>query len=204
MAVRVLEPPSVSDKLDWLLLSRDGVTMVAVAERLVQWHKAECGFEEMFRIFKSATRIEDQRLCDGDSTAHCFALDSNTRYAPEPTGRGEVCGGRDGLHLAVQPGAAGRGTGDAPARTDLGMETAIAQMAGWYPSKRRPLPSNEVPWRANRTLRSIVKSLQVQRRAGRLALPSGENQAPLNHPAETATASDYKYSEWIPVGATMY
>ncbi len=67
--------------------------------------------------------------------------------------------------------------GDPPPADVRGMVLAMAHMAGWYPSKRRPLPGNEVLWRANRKLQPMVELLQALRQEGWLALPEGANPA---------------------------
>ena len=39
----------------------------------------------------------------------------------------------------------------------------LGRMAGWRPSKRRPLPGNEVPWRANVQMQGMVRFWQATR-----------------------------------------
>ena len=44
-----------------------------------------------------------------------------------------------------------------------GWVVVLARMAGWRPSKRQPLPGNEVLWRACVQLQMMVRVLQAAR-----------------------------------------
>ena len=190
-AVQVLEPspPAGSEALDWLLLSSDGVPTAAAAERVVRWYEVRLGIEELFRVLRSGMRIEDRHLQSADSIANCLALDMVSawrvfalgRYARvEPELPAEQVFTADEIRCIwlfnelrqLRPDAV---RGAAPPTDARGMVLAMAHMAGWYPSKRRPLPGNEVLWRANRKLQPMVETLQGLRRQGWLALPEAEN-----------------------------
>ena len=190
-AVQVLEPrpPAGSKALHWLLLSSDGGPTAADAEQVVRWYEARWGIEELFRVLKSGTRIEDRQLQSAESLAKClaldalaawrvFALDRCARDAPElPAEQVFTADEMRCIWLfnelrRLRPDAL---RGSAPPADARGMVLAMAHMAGWYPSKRRPMPGNEVLWRANRKLQPMVETLQGLRRKGWLALPEAED-----------------------------
>ena len=192
-AVQVLEPspPAGSKALHWLLLSSDGGPTAAAAEQVVRWYEARWGIEELFRVLKSGTRIEDRQLQSADSLEKClaldavaawrvFALDRCARDAPDLppeqvfTADEIRCIWLFNKLRQLRPDAV---RGSAPPADARGMVLAMAHMAGWYPSKRRPMPGNEVLWRANRKLQPMVETLQGLRREGWLALPDTENPA---------------------------
>ena len=147
------------------------------AERIVGWYEARWGIEEYFRVLKSGTRIEDRRLQDADALVKCLAFDAITawrvfnldRYARDApdTPADDVLSGdeRQVIGLVVQaerllpPAERGR-----PFPPDIrSWVVLLARMAGWRPSKRRPLPGNEVLWRAFVQLQTMVRVTQAAR-----------------------------------------
>lgn len=178
-AVRVLEtaPPAGQPPLEWLLLSSEGGPTAEWAERIVGWYEARWGIEEYFRVLKSGTRIEDRRLQEADALVKCLAFDAVTawrvfnldRYARDApdTPADEVlsAGERQVIGAVVQaegllpPAERGK-----PVPPDVrAWVVALARMVGWRPSKRQPLPGNEVLWRACVQLQMMVRVLQAAR-----------------------------------------
>ena len=177
--VRVLEtdPPAGHEPLEWLLVSSEGGPTAEWAERIVGWYEARWGIEEYFRVLKSGTRIEDRRLQEADALVKCLAFDAVTawrvfsldRYARDApdTPADEVLTDdeRQVIGLVVQaerllpPAERGR-----PFPPDIrSWVVLLARMAGWRPSKRRPLPGNEVLWRAFVQLQMMVRVTQAAR-----------------------------------------
>ncbi len=178
-AVRVLEPdpPAGHEALEWLLVSSEGGPTAEWAERIVGWYEARWGIEEYFRVLKSGTRIEDRRLHEADALVKCLAFDAITawrvfnldRYARDApdTPADDVLSGdeRQVIGLVVRaerllpPAERGR-----PFPPDIrSWVVLLARMAGWRPSKRRPLPGNEVLWRAFVQLQTMVRVTQAAR-----------------------------------------
>lgn len=58
------------------------------------------------------------------------------------------------------PGERGNSFGTTDIRT---WAVLLARMMGWRPSKRQPLPGNEVFWRAYVRMQTIVLGMQTQR-----------------------------------------
>ena len=177
--VRVLEtePPAGKEPLEWLLLSSEGGPTAEWAERIVGWYEARWGIEEYFRVLKSGTRIEDRRLQDADALVKCLAFDAVTawrvcnldryaRDAPEtPAGEvltedeRQVIGAVVRAERLQPPSERGK-----PFPPDIrGWVVLLARMAGWHPSKRSPLPGNQVMWRACVQLQTMVRAIQAAR-----------------------------------------
>ena len=130
------------------------------------WYEARWGIEEYFRVLKTGTRIEDRRLLDADALVKCLAFDAVTawrvfsldRYArDEPeTPAAEVLTGDERLLPPVERGR--------PFPPDIrSWVVLLARIAGWQPSNRRPLPGNEVLWRAYVQLQAMVRVTQAAR-----------------------------------------
>ena len=177
--VRVLEtdPPAGQQPLEWLLVSSEGGETAEWAERIVGWYEARWGIEEYFRVLKMGTRIEDRRLLEADALVKCLAFDAVTawrvfsldRYArDEPeTPAAEVLteDEREVIGVVVRgerllPPA----ERDRPFLPDIrSWVVLLARIAGWQPSARRPLPGNEVLWRAYVQLQAMVRLTQAAR-----------------------------------------
>ena len=177
--VRVLEtdPPAEHEPLEWLLVSSEGAPTAEWAERIVGWYEARWGIEEYFRVLKSGTRIEDRRLQETDALVKCLAFDAITawrvcsldRYARDApdTPAAEVLSDDERQVIGTVVRAerllppAEREKPFAPdIRTWVAM---LARMAGWRPSKRSPLPGNQVMWRACVQLGTMVRLMQAAR-----------------------------------------
>ena len=162
--VRVLEtePPAGHEPLEWLLVSSEGGPTAAWAERIVGWYEARWGIEEYFRVLKSGTRIEDRRLQEADALVKCLAFDAITawrvcsldryaRDAPDTPAaevltedERQVIGTVVRAERLLPPAERGK-----PFPPDIrSWVVLLARMAGWHPSKRSPLPGNQVMWRA--------------------------------------------------------
>ena len=177
--VRVLEtePPAGHEPLEWLLVSSEGGPTAEWAERIVGWYEARWGIEEYFRVLKSGTRIEDRRLREADALVKCLAFDAITawrvcsldRYARDApdTPAAEVLTDDERQVIGTVVRAerllppAERGKPFAP---DIrSWVVLLARMAGWHPSKRSPLPGNQVMWRACVQLRTMVRLMRAAR-----------------------------------------
>ena len=177
--VRVLEtdPPAGQEPLEWLLVSSEGGPTAEWAERIVGWYEARWGIEEYFRVLKEGTRMEDRRLQEAEALVKCLAFDAVTawrvfsldRYArDEPeTPAAEVLteDEREVIGIIVRgerllpPAERGR-----PYPPDIrSWVVLLARIAGWQPSMRRPLPGNEVLWRAYVQLQMMVRVTQAAR-----------------------------------------
>ena len=177
--VRVLEtdPPAGREPLEWLLVSSEGGPTADWAERIVGWYEARWGIEEYFRVLKSGTRIEDRRLREADALINCLAFDAVTawrvcsldRYARDApdTPAAEVLteDERQVIGTVVRaerllPPA----ERDKPFPPDIrSWVVLLARMAGWHPSKRSPLPGNQVMWRACVQLQTMVRVMRAAR-----------------------------------------
>ena len=137
--VRVLEtePPAGQDPLEWLLVSSEGGPTAEWAERIVGWYEARWGIEEYFRVLKSGARIEDRRLRQADSLEKCLAFDAITAWRVFSLER--------------------------YAPDIRSWVVLLARMAGWRPTKRQPLPGNEVLWRACVQMQTMVRVTQAAR-----------------------------------------
>ena len=139
-------------------VERGGSDGAAWAERIVGWYEARWGIEEYFRVLKSGTRIEDRRLQEADALVKClafdavtawrvFSLDRYARDAPETPAEEvltederQVIGTVVRAERLLPPAESGK-----PFPPDIrSWVVLLARMAGWRPSKRRPLPGNEV------------------------------------------------------------
>ena len=177
--VRVLEPdpPAGETPLEWLLVSSEGGATAEWAERIVGWYEARWGVEEYFRVLKSGARIEDRKLRDADALAKClafdavtawrvFSLDRYARDAPETpveqvlsADERQVIGTLVRGQRLLPPGERGR-----PWPPDIrGWVLLLARTGGWHPTKRRPLPGNEVLWRAYVRMQTVVVYLGAAR-----------------------------------------
>ena len=183
--VREPRPPAGSEPLEWLLLSSDGEPTAEAAARIARRYEARWGIEEFFRVLKSGARIQDRRLRDRDSLAKClafdavaawrlFALDRYARDAPRTPAREVFTAdeidciwtiNRARLLPPEQRHAP-------PPRDVLGMVLAMARVAGWQPTRRRPLPGNEVLWRATQRIQPMVDFRQSKRRTAAWDQPS--------------------------------
>ena len=189
--VREPGPPPGCEALDWLLVSSDGEPTAAAAERIVRRYETRWGLEEFFRVLKSGARIQDRRLRDRDSIAKClafdavaawrlFALDRYARDAPRTPAEAvftadEIDCIRTINRVHLLP-AAERCA--APPRDVLGMVLALARVTGWHPTKRRPLPGNEVLWRASQRIQPMVDFWQSKRRTWEWDAPSAAAGGP--------------------------
>ena len=177
--VRVLEtePPAGQEPLEWLLVSSEGSPTAEWAERIVGWYEARWGIEEYFRLLKTGTRIEDRRLREADALVKCLAFDAITawqvfslarqaRDAPETPAEDLLSGDeREMIGAFIErrqlrpPAERGK-----PFGTDIrSWVVLLARMVGWRPSKRQPLPGNEVLWRAYVRLQTMVLGRQTLR-----------------------------------------
>ena len=171
--VRVLEPeaPPGETPLEWLLVSTEGEPTAAWAERIVGWYETRWRIEEFFRLLKSGTRIQDRRLRRAEALEKCLVLDAITawrvfcldRYArdrPETPAEEVLTADEMEVIEAVvrterlrPPSERGQPIG----RDIRTWVILLARMTGWWPSKRRPLPGNEVLWRAYVQLQHMVR-----------------------------------------------
>ena len=177
--VRVLEtdPPAEHEPLEWLLVSSEGAPTAEWAERIVGWYEARWGIEEYFRVLKSGTRIEDRRLQETDALVKCLAFDAITawrvcsldRYARDApdTPATEVLSDdeRQVIGTVVRAERLLPPTErEKPFAPDIRTWVLmLARMAGWRPSKRSPLPGNQVMWRACVQLGTMVRLMQAAR-----------------------------------------
>ena len=154
--VRVLEtdPPAGEAPLEWLLLSSEG-------GRTAEW----------------AERIVDRRLRDAQALGKCLAFDAITawrvfsleRYARDaPETPAEEVLTADELAVIEQVAEAEqvrppRERGQPVGPGIRNWVVLLARIAGWHPSKRQPLPGNEVLWRAYRQLQMMVRYRQAVR-----------------------------------------
>ena len=181
-----LTPPAGEQPLEWLLVSSEGGPTAAWAERIVGWYEARWAIEEYFRLLKSGTRIEDRRLRAADALVKClvfdaitawrvFALDRYARDAPDtPVGEVLTAGEQEVIEEVVRKGQllppAERGQ---PAPADIcSWVVWLARIVGFRPSKRRPLPGNEVLWRAFVKAKSARKLPSTLAKVRAIAPPS--------------------------------
>jgi len=180
--VHVLQtnPEPGEDPLEWLLLSTLGGPSEPWARRIVRWYEARWGIEEFFRVLKSGARIEDRRLRTAQALQKCLAFDAITawqvfslaRYAREApdTPAAEVLT-RDEMRVIWAQVKAKRllppqERGRPPPGDIRTWVVLLARTTGFRPSKRRPLPGNEVLWRACEDLWRAVDTLQALRETG--------------------------------------
>ena len=160
-----------------VLVSSEGGPTAEWAERIVGWYEARWGIEEYFRVLKTGTRIEDQRLQQADALVKCLAFDAVTawrvfslgRYARDEPARpaAEVLteGERAVIEIVVRaerllPPA----ERERPWPADIGnWVQLLGRMAGWRPSKRRRFPGNEVLWHAYVQMQGMVRFWQATR-----------------------------------------
>ena len=163
--------------LEWWLTSTVGGPSESWARRIVGWYEARWGIEEFFRVLKSGMRIEDRRLRTADALKKCLVFDAVTawqvfslarhaRDAPDtpveevltPDER-EVIGTLVRKQQLLPPQERGR---DPP--PDIRTWVVwLARTAGFRPSRRRPLPGNEILWRAYSHVALIAHFQQLAR-----------------------------------------
>ena len=183
--VREPQPPPGEEPLEWLLVSSEGGASAEWAERIVGWYEARWSIEEFFRLLKSGTRIEDRRLQTATALQKCLVFDAITawrvfsldRYARDrpdtPADQVLTATEREVIARVVQaedlrpPAERQR-----PLPPDIrSWVVLLARMTGWQPSRRRPLPGNEVLWRAYVQLQTMVRLLEAQRASPNAAPP---------------------------------
>ena len=163
--------------LEWWLTSTVGGPSESWARRIVGWYEARWGIEEFFRVLKSGMRIEDRRLRTADALKKCLVFDAVTawqvfslaRYARDapdtpveevltPDER-EVIGTLVRKQQLLPPQERGR----APPPDIRTWVVWLARTAGFRPSRRRPLPGNEILWRAYSHVALIAHFQQLAR-----------------------------------------
>ena len=163
--------------LEWWLTSTVGGPSESWARRIVGWYEARWGIEEFFRVLKSGMRIEDRRLRTADALKKCLVFDAVTawqvfslarhaRDAPDtpveevltPDER-EVIGTLVRKQQLLPPQERGR----APPPDIRTWVVWLARTAGFRPSRRRPLPGNEILWRAYSHVALIAHFQQLAR-----------------------------------------
>lgn len=75
LAREVDAPASVSEPLEWMLLTTVEVPGFDNAVRVIQWYCKRWGIEVYHRILKSGCRIEDRRLNTAERLEACLAID---------------------------------------------------------------------------------------------------------------------------------
>ena len=177
--MRVLEPdpPPGEEALDWLLLSSEGQRTAQWAERLASWYERRWSIEEYFRLLKSGTRIEDRRLRSAAALCKCLAFDAITawrvfsfeRYARDaPQTPAEEVLTSDEMAVIEEVAEAERlrpprERGQPPGPDIRSWVILLARLRGWRPQLHRPLPGNEVLWKAYRQLQAMVRYRQALR-----------------------------------------
>ncbi len=177
--VRVLEtdPPAGEAELEWLLVSSEGGQTAEWAERIVGWYEARWSIEEYFRVLKSGAHSEERQLRDAAALGKCLVFDAITawqvfslqRYAREaPQTPAAAVLSADERAVVERVVVAERLLPPRERGQPLGPDirtwvVLLARMAGWQPSKRHPLPGNEVLWRANVQLQMMVRLRQATR-----------------------------------------
>ena len=177
LAVQVREtaPPRGEKPLEWLLVSSDGEPTKRDALRIVQRYESRWGIEEYFRVVKSGMRIQDRRLRTGAGLAKClafdaieawrvFQLDRYARDAPD-TPASEVLTAQERYVIDTLSSRGRllppRERGRPPPGDIRSYVVRLARTVGFIPSKRRPLPGNEILWRAWLDLQRSVRMLEA-------------------------------------------
>ena len=173
--VRETAPPRGEKPLEWLLVSSDGEPTKRDALRIVQRYESRWGIEEYFRVVKSGMRIQDRRLRTGAGLAKClafdaieawrvFQLDRYARDAPD-TPASEVLPAQERYVIDTLSSRGRllppRQRGRPPPGDIQSYVVRLARTVGFIPSKRRPLPGNEILWRAWLDLQRSVRMLQA-------------------------------------------
>ena len=177
LAVQVREtaPPRGEKPLEWLLVSSDGEPTKRDALRIVQRYESRWGIEEYFRVVKSGMRIQDRRLRTGAGPGEVPGVRRDRSLARVPAGplrarcarhacqRGADSAGALRHRHAVEPraAAAAPGAGAPAAGRHSQLRGAPGAHGGVHPSKRRPLPGNEILWRAWLDLQRSVRMLEA-------------------------------------------
>ena len=143
----------------------------------MSWYEARWGIEEYFRLLKTGTRLEDRRLREADALVKRLAFDAITawrvfaldRYARDalatPVGEVLTEDEQEVIEEVVRKGRLLPSAERGQLRPgDIRIWVVwLACLAGFRPSKRRPLPSNEVLWRAFVKMKTIVWFKQLTR-----------------------------------------
>lgn len=75
LAREVDAPATVSEPLEWMLLTTADASGFDDAVRVVQWYCKRWGIEVFHRVLKSGCRIEDRRLNTAERLEACLAID---------------------------------------------------------------------------------------------------------------------------------
>ena len=169
-------PPPGAEALDWLLVSSEGAATAEAALRTVRQYELRLGVEEYFRLMKTSARVEDRRLVDAADLARCLAFDAIEccrifdlqRLARVEPARpaAEVLEPTDlqclrvwlARHPELRPP---RERGDPLPQGIGGVVVLVARLAGFIPSKRQPLPGNEIVWRGYKKLRMLAQGMEA-------------------------------------------
>ena len=73
--VTEVNPPSLKDAVEWMLLTSVEVNDLEQALEKVDWYKRRWGIEEYHRTIKSVCRIENRQLADRTVWQNCLAID---------------------------------------------------------------------------------------------------------------------------------
>ena len=179
IAVSALEeaPPAKAGKkkrkpLHWMLLTTEGRADLDTACDVLRWYELRWRIERFFHALKVGTRIEDRRLDEADDLRKCLAFDAVTafrvwdlselaRERPGDPADWHVagCDIRALCALAAHYGfKVPRGP---PEMTIAGFVVLAGGLAGFHPSKRRPLPGTQKLWEGIRFLSNAVIGIQV-------------------------------------------
>ena len=169
-------PPPGAKALDWLLVSSEGAATAEAALRTVRQYELRWGVEEYFRLMKTSARVEDRRLGDAASLARCLAFDAIeccrifdlqrlARVEPSKPAA-EVLEPTDleclRVWLARRPELRPpRERGEPLPQGIGGVVVLVARLAGFIPSKRQPLPGNEIVWRGYKKLRLLAQGMEA-------------------------------------------
>ena len=134
------------------------------------------GVEEYFRLMKTSARVEDRRLGDAASLARCLAFDAIeccrifdlqrlARVEPAKPAA-EVLEPTDleclRVWLARRPELRPPRERGGPLPQGIGgVVVLVARLAGFIPSKRQPLPGNEIVWRGYKKLRLLAQGMEA-------------------------------------------
>ena len=127
------------------------------AERIVGWYEARWGIED--RQLHEAEALQQCLAFDAVTAWRVFSLDRYARDEPETLaaevlteGEREVIGIVVRAERLLPPSER-----DRPFQPDIrSWVILMGRMAGWHPSNRRPLPGNEVLWRAYVQMQGLV------------------------------------------------
>ena len=131
-------------------MSSEGAATAEWAERIVGWYEARWGIVEYFRVLKSGARIEDRRLRKADAPEKCLAFDAITAWRVFSLER----------YVRDAPETPAAEVLTADERQVVG---TVVRAEVLRPTKRRPLPGNEVLWRAYVQMQGMVRYRQATR-----------------------------------------